>query len=229
MNYLTIPHTVKQPYRFHQELLESLMVPYSASGSFSKEIRTRDGETILHQFSWATGMMYSGAEANYRKRFRGRIPNWIEELHPVLATRLFECSLHFGRQLPDENDLAVTSKDCGKALPNKDDLMRWADRYRVTDRWLELRLSRRLRQLVGADLMSSILAVLMDNDITRRDLILGAFRQIYEVDLPHDEPRARWAHEQLGGWFRKDIENAFGKTCSRWPFRHPDHALETTA
>lgn len=224
-----IPDSGCDTWRFHQEILENMIQPFTTCGNFSREVRLSDGGVRLHQFSWVTGIIYNGAAGKYRNHFLEDLPAWVDQLHPVLASRLSGCALKFGRTLPDEQELSASTREGGDSIPKHEDLLRWADQYRVASRWLDLRLSCALRQLLGADLLPAILSALTDGNVVRRDRVIAGFRRLYEIDPPFHEPASRWAHEQLGGWFRKDIERALGKTLPRWPFRHPENALEAYA
>ena len=153
----------------------------------------------------------------------------MEELHPVQATRLFRNAVEFGLPLPEEHELSVTAEVTGSPIPERAEVLRWADQYRVSSRWLDLRSSRALHRMLGADPLPGILSILTDTDSLRRDTTITAFRQLYEVEPPFHDLHARWAHKQLGGWFRLAIERALNKTSPRWPFRQPDIALENFA
>jgi hypothetical protein len=216
---------------YFQALLDILVEGAWGTGSFSKAVTLRSGEAVTHRLSWCSGIGFSAAESRYRKRFGKELLHWVEELHPVCARRLYNCAVEFSRALPDdEHTLDVRAPDAGRTTLDLKAIDRWAQRYAICGRRLNRHLSRSLRQLLGSYPLDAVLQVTMDANHGRRNRILAAMKHLYQYPCPWPhETVTRWAYEQLGGWFCRELETAIGKRSALWPFHQSEYELEIPA
>lgn len=216
---------------FLQEVLEVLADNRWSSGSFSKNVTLRSGEVVTHRFGQNAGIIWLARCSQYRNTFQAKVPVWVTEMHPVGAARVLGIAIEAKRQLPEDDEIIGDSLRLGTdRAANLDAVDAWARRYAATERRRERSLSDQLRAALGCAAFEATLTVAMDAQHERRERNLAALKHLYQQP-GNPDPSVRWAHDLLGGWYRRTVDAALYDSASLterrfgWPFRDPQTEL----
>jgi hypothetical protein len=84
---------------FASELRSALAEP-AGGGTFTETTLTPSG-TVVHRFSWSTGMGSLLVGSSYVKKL-GKIPRWVPAEHPYHRAVVLQTALRHGQPLPGE-------------------------------------------------------------------------------------------------------------------------------
>ena len=199
--------------QFLQLLIEILAYSASSSGEFNVSV-TWDGEFVSYRCGLATGWGSSFSDRRYHERFGKEPPQWVFNVHPYVTRGLLDCAVDNGQHLP----YSIREFEIGMGRSNSNaicitDLHDWATHY-LTAGNLDLAASQTLRSLLGSHLPACLTSIESVSDKVSRDVIQSALHKLYQTPTPQD-PVAKWARIQLGGWFRIKIDEAYNWSSNR--------------
>ena len=97
------------------KILEALAVE-TGDGNFTQCATAEGGETVVHRFSWATGMASAHWEWRYRKALGTAPPKWVALEHPYVRSRLYQVAIQTRKHLQERRPALPNDGTFNKGL-----------------------------------------------------------------------------------------------------------------